>query len=263
VGRLCAVVFSPSDLLLVSGAPELRRQFLDRAIFSLLPAYLGELREFKRAFRERLALLREPRPNHAHLDAWDEKIVETSARVARRRKEYIALLAARIGGIYRDVGGGGEMLSCAYKPGVGGLADAGEEDCRGIIASTIAANRSSDIDRKTMSKGVHQDDLELFLNGRIMKETASQGQRRGAAIALKGVEALLCAENHQGEALLLLDDVMSELDAGRREKLIEFLNKIDLQVVIAATDLEQIDRCARGPLQILTVRSGEIGEIPL
>ena len=123
---------------------------------------------------------------------------------------------------------------------------------------------SEDINRGLSSVGPHRDDLDLTLDGNNMKLFASQGQQRSAVLALKQAELAIVREETGDMPVLLLDDVMSELDAGRRASLLEGMR--EAQVFITCTEAEhigsQLDRLldpdGRGDLHYYRVVDGQV-----
>jgi DNA replication and repair protein RecF len=225
-GTLTAVVFDPSDLDLVRGAPENRRRELDAVIAQLRPRYADALTEFRRLYAGKLKILRDAAEKPSLLDAIDEYnhgLVETGARLIFYRASFVKKLAEPARVHHRDCSGGAEELEINYVTERGvdtEVSDDAPAEIRGIaavLAERQREHREHEIAAGKCLTGAQRDDLELKINGGAARVFASQGQTRTCALALKLAERDLIAEDTGEAPILLLDDVLSELDAARRE----------------------------------------------
>ncbi len=216
LGRLRIVTFVPADLQLVSGPPSLRRALLSAALAQESPAYYAALASYARAQTQKSALLRAGAPDLDLLAIYDERLVEAGTRLMLARRAYVAALAERAEATYRSwVGDGDGALAVRYAPSVP-LETSTEDAVAAAFAARLRLLRPAEIARRMLLGGPHRDDLAIDLGGRPLASFGSQGQQRTAVLALKVAEyAVMHARG--GEApLLLLDDVLSELDAARR-----------------------------------------------
>lgn len=253
MGHATCVMFSPEDLDIVRGAPQGRRRFLDMLLSQCGAGYFYALQSYNSALRQRNALLHEIAKNGANsalLDVWDEQLAETAQSVVRARQYAAQSLSPLAQGHYAHIGGReSEVFALRY---TGHLAEseAPAED----LLRLLRERRSEDIRRMTTTAGPHRDDLLLTLSGDDMRAYASQGQMRTAVLSLRLAELDLLTKR-QGEApLLLLDDVLSELDGGRRTRLLERIRGI--QTLLTCTDLSDLSGAT--PEAILHVHAGEI-----
>ncbi len=264
VGRLSCLAFTPTDLALTSGGAEGRRRALDRGVFALHPVYLGELRRFAHVLKGRNALLksRGGLADDGVLDAWDEQLAETGARVVMRRAEWLERLDARMGGLYRAMTGSGEAMSLLYAAdGVrAGDVAGGEEAVRERLLSVLQKRRSDDREKRVTVQGPHRDDVTFLMDGRPLREIASQGQRRSFVLALKAAEIDEVRAQRGVSPVLLLDDVVSELDPSRRQALLDFVVQTPSQVIVTATDWDAAELLPRGRVQRFLVAGGEVTE---
>ncbi len=238
LGKFSAVVFAPSFLSIVKSGPEERRRFLDASVCQLRPAAAASVTEFSRLLKQRGALLKDVQIEaslYDMLDVLDERLAAVGDRIVEQRKEYLTRLTPKVGEIYRGLSGGREEITLRYV----GTCD-GEEN----FASLLKKNRREDLLSKTTTGGPHRDDLEILINGVSARAFGSQGQQRSAALALKfGESAVLQAET--GETpVILLDDVMSELDAYRQDFILNHIK--DRQVFITCCDPEAVGRLSGG-----------------
>ncbi|MDR2609907.1 MAG: DNA replication/repair protein RecF [Clostridiales Family XIII bacterium] len=217
-GHVYTVIFSPEDLRIVKENPDKRRKFMDRELFFLKPLYYVELVRYRKALRNRNAVLREPNPNEDLLSIYEEQLAESGARVMRERAAFTEKLDARARETQENITSGAERLTVAYDAGVGFVAD--EQEQARLIREALAQSREKDIRNRITSTGPHKDDLKICANGIDLRKYGSQGQHRTAALSLKLAELSLIKEETGEDAILLLDDVLSELDEDRQKQLI-------------------------------------------
>lgn len=223
-------VFSPDRLALIKGPPAERRAHLDRFVTARWPAR-GDLRQrFGQALAQRNALVARLAAGHgspSQLDVWDTTLAETASALVAARAEAVDELAEPFAEATTDLGleGGGEI---EYAPRAAGTTSE--------IRAGLAERREADLRLGRTSWGPHLDELKIATAGRSLRRYGSQGQQRAALLALLFAErdALLAA--HRVAPLLLLDDVMSELDPGRRERLIERLAGGGQALITAAAE---------------------------
>jgi DNA replication and repair protein RecF len=254
---LGAVCFSPDDLLLVKGGPELRRRLLDRAAFNRWPAVLGEAREYLRALRARNAALRNAAPEVEEI--FRVPLVRAGARLAARRQAVVAELAPRVAAAFRQIcGPGAPEARLAYRPAAGMPTAAPEEELAARLAEVLALRADRDRDRGYTSAGPHMDDLTLALDGRGARAYGSQGQQRALVLALKVGEIENLRERIGRPPLLLLDDVSSELDPEKNAFLLEYLARLPGQAFLTTTDRRLLAAAAGPDAVFYEVRDGTV-----
>lgn len=246
VGSLTTVLFSPEDLYLVKGAPQLRRAFLDTEISQTSPAYYRELNKYNRLIIQRNNLLKKIREGEAGrdmLELWDAQLAESAARIAARRLETVNRLAMLGRLMQRRISGSLENLEVSYdlhapSGEAGPVLEPGRVTERLIpwYNEMLGKRQALDIMRGVTSVGPHRDDLKLSVNGVDLRVYGSQGQQRTGALALKLSELEFIRGETGSYPVLLLDDVMSELDPSRRKELLLFLQREKIQTIITATD---------------------------
>ena len=235
MGHVTGVLFSPEDLRTVKDGPAERRRFVDMALSQVKPAYYYALQRYARALRQRNETLKAVAAQPAFmatLDAWDEQLAEAGAALMRYRREYIARLSAVAAETHREIADGRERLEIRYAPSVT-LGD----DAQSLLDALFAA-RENDLRRMTTSVGAHRDDVLLLVEGRDVRAFGSQGQQRTAALAMRLSELEVMREQLDEWPMLMLDDVMSELDPGRRRQLVGRLRGI--QTFITCTDEDDL-----------------------
>ena len=242
VGILPMVLFSPEDLFLVKGAPALRRRYLDAELSQASPAYYGELLRYTRILKQRNAVLKDIRERLAapdDLPPWDAQLAKSAAYIVTRRIAAVAQLGA-LSARVQAVLAAGEELALAYEIAGAGVEDFAEDDMTEALHvwynKMLCEGRARDIARAATGVGPHLDDLVLRVGGMSLRSYGSQGQQRTGALALKLAELFYLQENIGEAPILLLDDVMSELDADRRRALLDFIRHEHIQTFITATD---------------------------
>jgi DNA replication and repair protein RecF len=226
-------VFAPDRLSLIKGPPSERRAHLDGLAAARWPAR-GELRKrYGQALAQRNAMLSRLAAGFGatgELDAWDASLASASAPLVAAREEAVALLAAPFASTAADLGlDGGASLE--YAPRAFGSVEE--------IQAGLEQRREQDLRLGRSSWGPHLDELKLSTAGRSLRRYGSQGQQRAALLALLFAEREVLLAARRVVPLLLLDDVMSELDPGRRERLVARLGDGG-QALITAADEESL-----------------------
>ena len=246
---LNAVLFSPDDLNLVREGAAARRRLLDLAISQLRPGYGKLLSDYRRVYENKSRLLRDYRDAPQLPDiyaAFSDELARLSAKLIRYRASYAHRLAEAAAPIHREfTAGAGETLELRYTT-VSTVTDCGASE-KTIYEQVLAhqkRHREAELASGNCLTGAHKDDLEISLDGRPARTFASQGQTRTAALSLKLAEREIFLQETGEYPVLLLDDVLSELDAKRQEFV---LNRIGGgQTLITCCEDEQIVRRTGG-----------------
>jgi DNA replication and repair protein RecF len=249
VGNLRVVLFTPSDLALITGAPSERRRYLDVTLSQLDGRYVRTLSHYNKVVQQRNSLLRawreRRRPQRGAADElafWDRELSLSGAYVLRERRRAVDELNTLIGPIFLRVTAGAQPLVAAYQSSVAGLDRAPDE--RAIEMAFVAhleRIRDDEIGRGQTLIGPHRDDIVLAMGSVAIGTYGSRGQQRSATLALKLGEAELMRARAGDAPVLLLDDLLSELDAERRSHLLEVLARPDQQTLVTATGMEDFD----------------------
>ena len=249
-----AVLFRPEEMLLLVGSPGDRRRFLDAIVAQRDRRAARDLGDLARVLSQRNALLRAVRADEAPLDSlafWDEQLAQLGGRVMRARLEVVAELGERIGPLHDAVAEAGERgasVTLAYLdnlkeawPGRDGAATAhpSADELTSAYRRRIAEVREKEAWNGTSLVGPQRDDLRAELGGRDVATHASRGQQRTIILALKLAETdLLGADGPR--PIVLLDDVFSELDPARAERLSGLVTGRG-QVVVTTADPGTLD----------------------
>ena len=239
-GNFDCVVFTPEDLELSKGSPEVRREFLDLSVSQIKISYAEVAEKYDQLIEQRNMLLKNialGKSQKDELEVWDIQLARMGAYISLLRYNYAKKLNSLASALYDEISGGAEKLELKYYSTVFNRLE-GRQDYKHDLSSEYLAclenNRQEDIKAGFTQKGVHRDDLTAFINGLSARGFASQGQHRSVALVMKLAQAYILAEETGDAPCILLDDVLSELDPSRQEFVV---SKIDgMQVFITCCD---------------------------
>jgi DNA replication and repair protein RecF len=226
-GEMQATLFWPEDLNLVKGGPEHRRRFLNEMLVQVARGYGRTLASYRRVLEQRNSLLKRIAgglEGRSSLPVWDDELAALGDELVKVRAEAVAQLAPLAATNHRAIAGG-ELLEVEYS---GPPTDLG---------AALGASVAEDLRRGSTGVGPHRDDLQIRIAGSEARSFASQGQQRTAVVSLKLAESDLIEARCGERPILLLDDVLSELDARRREALLGRVGETG-QVVVTSVEAE-------------------------
>ncbi len=245
VGSFRAVLFCPEHLSLIKDGPAERRQFLDIAISAAEPLYLSALQRYNRVLKQRNALLKTAERDmalfRATVPVWSEQLAREGAYIARSRARYVRAAAEFVKKCFFEMTNEREEPELFYL-GVGGKDDVDYEDLAATekrLFQKLSENTEREIAAGSTLWGIHKDDIEVTLNGKSARSFCSQGQQRSLALALKIAEGELCKKDSGEYPVFLFDDVLSELDRGRREYLLRHAR--GKQVIMTTCEKEGLE----------------------
>jgi len=247
IGKFPTVVFSSQDNQFLRGAPALRRRWLDLTLAAMDGEYLATLQGYTRAVAERNILLKHGGRDAASLAAFEHEAAVHAVPLVAKRAAGVALLSGLFRQAHARLVPEGETAGLVYAP------DTPADDRTGF-AALLAQARPRDLLLKSTGRGPHRDDLELTLEGRPARLFASEGQQRCLVLALRLAQAAYFKARAGVEPVLLCDDVLGELDPGRRVRFWASLGD-DCQVIATGTAPPE-DGVA---WQMLTVTAGAVG----
>ena len=237
-GKLLTVVFSPVDINIINGSPDLRRKFIDSVISKTDPRYLDSLNEFKKILASRnkiLRLLKEKKISDTlQLDAFDRLFAEKASFIIKKREYFINEFKDLFAESYKEIAVDDIIPGIFYSSSV----KSKEEN---DIFDLLKSNRIKDIYSGSSSIGPQRDEIKLQNEQNIrFTSYASQGQRRTAAISLKASESIYLERQLGQKAVILVDDIFSELDEKRRANMVKILGKGN-QVIFTMVTIDSID----------------------
>lgn len=247
-GLLNTVLFCPEDLYLIKEGAAARRRFLDDCICQLRPRYAAALAEYKRLHEHKTRILKDSEEKPSLLDTLDDfslRMAQCGAILIHYRAHFIKRLIEVAPVIHSDCSGGREKLTLRYET-VSTVTDplAQPKDLLPQLLAHQEAHRAAEIAVRQCLSGPHKDDIAVEIDGNPAKTFASQGQTRTAALALKLAARDIFYQDTGEWPVLLLDDVLSELDARRQEFV---LNRISSgQVFITCCEEEKLANLKEG-----------------
>lgn len=226
LGNFLCVLFTPDELRIIKGMPEIRRKFCDSAIMLLRPNYIKELIRYRNILNQKTALLKTRR--YDTLPVWNEKLCESGEKIMKMRGSYIERVKEKAQSLQKEITNGNEILNIIYTPSV----KKGENFLEKLCEYT-----EKEKENMFCLVGPHRDEIIFEINEKNAKNYASQGQIRTAVLCLKLAQMEIIKEETGEFPVLLLDDILSEIDKNRREFLISKIK--DKQIIITCTDIEE------------------------
>ena len=245
-GLVPSVAFTPDDLELVKGSSAVKRAALDALGSQLSANHYVIKKDYEKVVRYKNRLLKEEASNDL-VASIDETLVTCGAQLACYRSALFEKLAPVVRSYYATIADGREDMDLCYvpswedhDPSAAVTYSFGRDEARDRLQAQLARRRDDERARKRALVGPHADHVEFFIGGRNAALYGSQGQQRSIVLAFKLAEASLIREMLGQKPVLLLDDVMSELDADRRNALVSFIEG-DIQTFITTTNLSYFD----------------------
>lgn len=265
IGQLRVVLFTPLDIELITGPPVGRRHWLDVMLSQLDGRYVRALSEYNKVITQRNALLRgwregrRPRPDDARrqLSYWDKQLATTGAYILVERRHALQELNTLAAPIHVEIAGDPKALTMHY---VSTIADPTTDRAALLQAflTQLADTVGDELERGQTLIGPHRDDTTFALAGIDIGVYGSRGQQRSLTLAIKLAEAELMRARTHDSPVLLLDDILSELDAVRRAHLLEFIDRPDQQTLMTAADLADFDPSFLARISRIRVEHGQV-----
>ena len=255
-GILTTVLFCPEDLLVLKAGAAARRRFLDQALCQLRPRYEAALTEYNRILEQKSKILRDRFENPSLLQVLPEyshRLCEVGAILISYRARFLKSLEEEATRFHREFSGGKETLEIPYRT-VSTVEDpfAPLQALEQALFAHLDSHHGAELESAQCLTGPHKDDFDASLDGLSLKSYGSQGQTRTAAISLKLAQRELARRDTGEEPVLLLDDVLSELDPGRQDFV---LNQIRSgQVFITCCEKDRLTKLG----QVLQIQAGNL-----
>lgn len=230
LGLLNVIFFSPEDLRIIKNGPSERRKFINMELCQLDGLYLHDLGEYNKALMQRNKLLKQIyfQPSLKDtLEIWDMNLIEYGSKIVQRRAAFVEEISEIVTKVNEKLTGNREHIKMFYEP----------DTTINEFEEKLVKSREKDFKMCSTSVGPHRDDL-CFMNDDIdIRKYGSQGQQRTCALSLKLAEIELVKKTIGDSPILLLDDVLSELDRGRQNYLLDSIH--DIQTIITCTGIEE------------------------
>ena len=231
IGEFLTVLFSPSDLKIIEGGPADRRKFLDSVLCASDRNYLQNLLEYNKLLKQKNAALKSGSRNFRELNIWDKMLSQRIITVANIRNEALQKIRISFQEAVRRISGNKDIFDIQYIPNIP-LDQSPEE--------ILMRKREVDLRVGHSTAGIHRDEIFIGKDGMDLLAFASQGQKRTAVLSLKGSQIQFLKDRSGEDPILLIDDVIRELDASRREYFIDLILSSG-QTIFTSTDLEGIE----------------------
>lgn len=242
LGLLKSVVFSPEDLQIVRGDPQVRRQFLDDLLIQQHPLIAQVKTDFDKVARQRAALMKSAQaqlrrgftPDFSTVEVWDDTFAQLSAQLSLARVGLVEELRGPAAHAYEEIGGSPRKLDIEFLASQGNCpVDGDVATIAGELKEILALSRMKEAERGVNLFGAHRDDLKLTLGGMPVKGYASHGETWSVALSLRlGAFELLSRDGDT--PILILDDVFAELDSSRRAGLTRMITEAEQVLITAA-----------------------------
>lgn len=261
-GRLTAVLFTAEDLEMIGGSPSLRRRYLDLTLTQIDPKYSQARSHFERVLTQRNSLLkriREGLASTSELEFWDEQLATDGAVLLHTRAGAVNRIAELAQDAHADLAPG-EVLVIEYRPKLdraANLAEVSEDDVREAYLRALSSSAVRDTGAGMTTQGPHRDDITFTLDGLGAAGFASRAQQRTIALSLRLAETQLLRERRGESPVLLLDDVLSEMDAARRQSVLGALG-VGEQMLVTGTDWDRFPAEFVAAASLFEVESGSV-----
>ena len=259
ISNLNIIVFTPEDLEIIKGSPSVRRNLINMELSQISHKYLNTYNEYNKILKVRneylKLLLTSSVADKKYLDVVTEKLIEKAIIIYKERKKYIDFINLNINSIYkkitREAG-----LCIIYEPNVE-INDFSSENIYKVLKDKFDREYKKELNYGMTLYGPHRDDFIFSLNGKNLKYFGSQGQQKVSILSFKLSEIEIFENYRKTKPILLLDDIFSELDIAKRNKLLEYVNK-DIQSIITTTDLKSIKSKYTNDAYIYEIENGII-----
>lgn len=228
LGNINIVLFTPDDIDIFKEGPARRRRILDVMISQLRPTYVYNLNMYNKVLEQRNNYLKQIKfenKSEDMLEIWEEKLTDYAEIINSYRREFVEKIKDKIVDIHKKITDNKEILNMEYISNFYNKEN---------FIKMLKENRRIDIIKGFTGKGIHRDDLKIYINDKELEIYGSQGQRRSTILSIKLSELEIIKDEIEETPILLLDDFMSELDKERREKFLEDVK--ETQVIITCTD---------------------------
>lgn len=216
-------LITPKTYELIEASPEIRRRFLDWAVFHVEPSYKNIVSSYLKLVKERNHLLKN---DHSLLSHWEASIEKQADSITKYRKGYLTKLTPYFNEVVERYQKMPQLLILYHQ----GWSDASQS-----LSSVLESKREIDISRGFTSAGPHRADLKILVDGKMAKYRLSRGEQKIATVALILAQIKLLKQQANKQPLLLIDDLAAELDEKNRETTLSLVRDIDIQVLLTST----------------------------
>ena len=235
-GQVNVVSFIPEDIELIVGAPGVRRKFFDSEIAQSSHEYFQNLKQYTKLLKIRNKYLKNREHKDPMFSIYEDEFVKYGAKVIKKRVEYVKNISIILNLNYRKLFDSRKELNLVYESSLGDLKKCSCEDIEQKIREEIKKEFEKEIRYGYSMTGPQKDDFLFLLDKREAKSFSSQGEKKSIIFSLKLSEIDMVLKEKRENPVFLIDDVSSYFDSVRKESIINYLNKRDIQVIITSTD---------------------------
>lgn len=246
VGQLAAVLFTTLDIEIVAGPPLMRRRYLDMMISQVDRGYLRAMQRYAKVLQQRNSLLKRIQSREAsagELNFWDQELAHAGGVIMQARADALGHIVPQASMQMERLSDGLESLQITYKPAMGGTTDndspIDETEWTARMLKALANLRAREIGAGATLVGPHRDDVLVEIDNLPADSFASRAQQRTAALSMRIAEASYLRKALGDDPVVLLDDVLSELDARRRRGVLEFFDSFQ-QVIVTTAEPDRL-----------------------
>ncbi|NLA78467.1 MAG: DNA replication/repair protein RecF [Erysipelothrix sp.] len=251
VGEVPVVLFSPLDMFFFDDSPRTRRRFLDIEGSKCDQVYVEALYQYNKILKERNLYLKQDNIDFSYLDTLDSQLVEVAVLIINFRERLIQFLNQKTKTLYEKLAKENQDIEIQYQA----MIDLEQSNRKEAVLESIKNTRERDLLYKVTNTGVHRDDLIVYFNEKPVENVASQGQKRLLIIAIKLALLEFIEKTTNKTPILLLDDVFSEIDEGKKRNFITVLPK-NIQTIITTTSLDEISTLQSNAMTVYTIKDG-------
>ncbi len=253
IGKLNVLSFLPEDINIIKGSPKDRRYFIDMILGQIDKNYLIELSRYKKLIKQRNEILKGISENRKYdnnlLDVISQQAAESAEKIVKLRQIFVEKVNYHLNVVYKKISNNKEIFKFNYLPSV-------END----ILNFWKTKQKMDVILKMTNFGPHRDDYIFEIDENNSRDISSQGEQRIMIISLiLAISEIIKKQKHENP-VLLLDDVFSELDYYRQNRLMDYISKYDMQVIVTTTNINDIKKDIINKSKIFMVNDGKIKE---
>ena len=234
-GKLNVVTYIPEDIVLITGSPSIRRTFFDGVIAQTNSEYFQDLKNYNKLLKIRNKYLKEERTKDTEYLVYEDEFIKYGAKVIEKRLEYVQKISIILNLNYRKLFDNKKELSLSYECHLGNIKKLSLKEIEKLLREKIKKNFSQEKRYGFSLCGPQKDDFLFILNGHEAKSTASQGEKKSIIFSLKLSEIDMVIREKKENPVLIIDDISSYFDSNRKESILNYLEKRNIQVLVSST----------------------------
>ncbi len=240
-GKVNIITFIPEDIELIVGAPSFRRSFFDAEISQTNYEYFQNLKEYTKLLKIRNKYLKEKDIRNEMYQIYEDRFINLAGKIILKRVEYLKNISIILNLNYRKLFDEKKELELRY--------DCFIEELKGVTLSQLEERIKSKIEKVKYQElkygyslvGPQRDDFKFLLNGKEAKSFSSQGEKKSIVFSLKLSEIDMVLKERREPPVFIIDDISSYFDSIRKESIMNYLKKRDIQVFISSTSDINVD----------------------